>query len=59
MHNLGCDEYEAGNVHRAMKHLIIAAKAGDKNSLDKVKKGFMKGVVARDEYESTQALECC
>ena len=24
-HNLGCDEVDAGNYHRAMKHYIISA----------------------------------
>ena len=36
-HNLACDEEKTGNHLRAMKHFILAAKAGVKRSLDKVK----------------------
>ena len=52
-HNLGCVELEAGNQHRAFKHFMLAAKAGDKDSLDKVKTGFMNGIVTKDEYANT------
>lgn len=43
-------EGEAGNKHRAWKHFLLAARAGDKDSLDKVKDGFMWNVVTKDEY---------
>ena len=50
----GIFEGKAGNEHRAMKHFILAARAGDKDSLDKVKDGFMDDdMVTKDEYEST------
>ena len=52
-HNLGCMEGETGNHQRAFKHMIIAAKVGDTDSLEFVKKGFMGGVVTKEEYEST------
>ena len=52
-HNLGCIEYNAGNYERAYKHYMLAAKAGNKDSLDEVKDGFMRGFVAKDEYAST------
>ena len=52
-HNLGLLEAKACNEHRAMKHMIIAARAGHKESLEYVKKGFTKGFVTKDEYEST------
>jgi len=48
--NLGCLEGKAGNHHRAMKHFVMAAKAGDDLSLENVKKGFMKGVISKDVY---------
>ena len=55
--NLGRDEYKAGNHHRAFKHMMIAAKAGDKECLNVVKTAFMKfGSVTKDDYEST--LRC-
>ena len=46
-------EIEAGNYHRANKHFILAAKAGYNDSLNFVKKGFMKGSVTKDEYADT------
>lgn len=49
-HNLGTVELES----RAMKHFILAAKAGYKPSLDFVLKcGFKKGLVTKDEYANT------
>ena len=39
-HNLGCMEDEVGNAYRAMKHFMIAARAGDKGSLDAVQCGY-------------------
>jgi len=52
-HNLGCVEGHAGNHNRAMKHLILSAKAGYELSLDAVKKGFIRGYVTKDEYANT------
>ena len=47
-------EGQAGNIARGIKHFILSARAGDKESLDKVKEGFMlHGVVTRDEYANT------
>ena len=51
--NLGCEELEAGNHNRAMKHFILSARAGDKESLDSVKTGFMTGLITKDEYANT------
>ena len=53
-HNLGCVEGLAGNHHRATKHFLLAARAGFKQSLDMVKKGFMGRAVTKEEY--SQAL---
>ena len=52
-HNLGCSERQAGNLHRAIKHMIMAAKAGDEVSLNTVKHCFMQGIVKKDEYANT------
>jgi len=52
-HNLGCDELEAGNIGRAMKHFILAARARHKKSLGNVKVGFKNGLVTKDEYANT------
>ena len=51
--NVGSAEGKAGNHHRAMKHFMISAKAGHEEALDGVKKGFLKGLVTKDEYAST------
>ena len=51
-HNIGCVEGEAGNEHRAMKHFLLAAKAGYTKSLDSVKIGFINGSVSKDDYSS-------
>mgnify|MGYP000938486791 CR=1 FL=1 len=52
-YNVGCIEGKAGNNHRAKKHFILAARAGDKHSLDNVKASFVHGIVTKDEYENT------
>ena len=52
-HNLGCEEFNAGNFHRAYKHFILSAKAGFKDSLDMLKDGFMGGIITKDEYTNT------
>ena len=52
-HNLGRMEGRAGNVHRSMKHFVLAARAGDKDSLGEVKEGYMHGIVTKVEYANT------
>ena len=52
-HNLGMMEGQAGNNQRAYKHLVIAARAGNKLSLDRLKKGHMHGQVTKEEYANT------
>ena len=52
-YNLGLFEGKAGNHQRKYKHMIIAARAGFTQSLDRVKKGFMDGDVTKDEYAGT------
>ena len=51
--NVGAFEGNSGNHHRAFRHYIIAARAGDKDSLDMVKQGYMNGIVKKDEYAIT------
>ena len=43
-YNLGSMEGDAGNHYRAMQHFILSARAGDKDSLDEVKKGIRKNM---------------
>jgi len=52
-HNVGWEEVEAENEQRAVKHFIIAARAGFERSLAVVKEGFKRGLIMKDEYEST------
>ena len=52
-HSLGIMEQENGNAERSLKHYIISARAGNKESLDAVKEGFMTKLVAKDEYANT------
>ena len=52
-YNLGCLEGQAGNIDRAYKHCLLSARAGHKKSLDKVKEGFMGGIITKDEYANT------
>ncbi|KAL7541104.1 hypothetical protein ACHAXR_010637 [Thalassiosira sp. AJA248-18] len=49
-HNLGVEEAGVGNMSRAMKHFMIAARAGYKFSLDAVRDGCHDGYATRDEY---------
>ena len=56
-YNLGCMEEDAGNHRRAMKHVVISAKAGHEDSLDMVtaiyKHGHKLGFVTKDIYAQT------
>ena len=52
--SLGVAEYNAGNYHLAVKHYIISAKMGDKDSLDGIKALFMNDVATKAQY--TDAL---
>ena len=49
-HNLGATEYINRNYDRAMKHYMLAARVGQKKSLDSVKHGYICGYVTKDEY---------
>ena len=51
--NIGATEWEADIYHRAINHYTLAAKAGDKVSLDTVKDRFMKVFFTKDEYANT------
>jgi len=55
-HNLGCAEWETGNLHRAMKHFIIAVRSGFEGSLEIVKHGFECELITKDEYANTLRL---
>ena len=52
-HNLGSYEMEKGNCDRALKHFLISAKLGYKDSLEMIKRMFMSGLSTRDQYAET------
>jgi TPR repeat protein len=51
-YNLGCHEEDSGQINRAMKHYIIAAKLGLDRALEAVKKGFAHGIVSKEDFEA-------
>mmetsp|Transcript_36016 Transcript_36016/g.80965 ORF Transcript_36016/g.80965 Transcript_36016/m.80965 type:complete len:200 (-) Transcript_36016:42-641(-) len=51
-HNLGCEEYYAGNYELALQHFLVSAKLGDDHSLAMVKKKFMGGLATKADYAS-------
>jgi TPR repeat protein len=48
-HNLGCYDERNGNIERAVKHFIIAAKLGYDNALEAVKDCFSDGFVSKED----------
>ena len=50
---LGDIEEYNGNMERAMKHYMIAARSGFDRALEEISKGYKAGHVAEDEYTST------
>ena len=52
---LGRIEELAGNYNRAVKHLLISANMGYKESVEAIKRMFMKGVATKEQY--AQALK--
>eukprot|EP00979_Chaetoceros_neogracilis_P011360 scaffold2769_cov157-Chaetoceros_neogracile.AAC.3 len=52
-HNLGCDEYNAGNMDRAYKHWMISANDGYDVSMKVVQEGYKNGFVTEDDYAKT------
>ena len=53
-YNLGVIEANSGNHDRAMKHFLISAKMGLKESVETIKKLFMRGIATKGQY--AQAL---
>ncbi|EJK57146.1 hypothetical protein THAOC_22843, partial [Thalassiosira oceanica] len=49
-YNLGCLEGQQGNYNRAVRHFLISAKMGNKNSLETIKKMFMDGLATNEQY---------
>jgi len=54
-YNLGLDEWRAGNMERALKHWMIAARDGYSNSLKQVKRLYTHEQATKEDY--TRALQ--
>jgi hypothetical protein len=52
-YNLGCDEYNAGNMDRAYIHWMISANHGCGLSMKAVQEGYKSGFVTKDEHAKT------
>ena len=53
--NLGSFESEKGNYNRAVRHLLISAKLGDKHSVENIEKLLMIKLATKEQY--AQALK--
>jgi tetratricopeptide (TPR) repeat protein len=51
-YNLANHEGRNGNVQKAVKHYIIAAKLGNDDALEAVKINFRRGFVNKEDYEA-------
>ena len=47
---LGHFEVENGNYDRALRHLLISAKMGHKNSVEAIKGGLGGGFATKEQY---------
>ena len=54
-HRLGLEEEEKGNMDRAIRHYMIAARSGDSDSLNMIKKLYTNGHATKEDY--TKALQ--
>ena len=56
-HNLGVYEAFAGNMDRAMKHLMISTGSGYTHSLENIKQKFMIGQATKDHYATALRVD--
>jgi len=49
-HNLGAIEVNSGNYVRAVRHFLISAKMGRKDSLEEIKVAFKEGDATKEQY---------
>ena len=49
-HNLGHFEAERGNYYRALRHFLISAKMGDKDSIEAIQRMVMTGIATKEQY---------
>ena len=48
-YNLGCHEWNNGNIERAVKHWIIAANQGSDESIQLLMENFKRGLVKKED----------
>ncbi|EJK67098.1 hypothetical protein THAOC_11912, partial [Thalassiosira oceanica] len=48
--NLGYLEAEKGNYNRALKHWLISAKLGHEDSVENIKRMFMRGLATKEQH---------
>ena len=49
-HNLGAVEEDAGNINRALKHYMISAGGGHKQSVTNIRQLYTNGHATKDNY---------
>ena len=49
-HNLGVNDYKAGNHDRALEHYMIAVRGGDTDSVKEIQRMYMDGHATKDHY---------
>jgi TPR repeat protein len=49
-YNLGNNEEDEGNMNRALKHYMIAAKSGEPDSLKQIQELYTNGHATKDDY---------
>lgn len=47
---LGGEEYDNGNVDRALKHYMIAARSGEDEGMSNVEAAYKQGYISEDEH---------
>ena len=49
-HSLGCFKGQMGNFNRAVRHFLISAKMGHKDSFEKFNTIYMAGGATKEQY---------
>ena len=52
-HNLGANEYIAGNYDRSLKHFMIAVRGGCTHSIKAIKQLYIDGHATKDDYANS------
>ena len=51
--SLGCNEWNKGNIEKAVKHWVIAATQGQDDAMKKLMDGFRDGYVSKEKLTAT------